>query len=336
MVSLFISYARPDFSQIRPILSRLKAEGIAYWLDQEILRPGEDWEVEIRKGIAAQDCFVMFVSPRQLQSTPCRGEFLHAHNQLRKPIIPLLLAPCEAQLWIEIPTINYIAYYKNPETGYKNLLSGLLKDGATRASRQCPLCQHASRDDGTLHCPQCNAVFQPLRLSQLYRCTARELRQYVDHFLPLINSDFAPYEPLLSLGLVYLGLEEYNSAATYIKRAQQISSTDAYLWYLRALIALHGTRPATLHTDYVQAARKHLLEALRLDPLQRHAALLLAWVNEDGLQRHGFAVGKPSIADCLQLAREGESTPQELLMMARLIPFVDSATLQILRQILNN
>jgi tetratricopeptide (TPR) repeat protein len=333
MVTLFVSYARADFEDVQPILTRLQVDGISYWLDQQRLNAGDLWEVVLREQIDAQDRFLMFISPNQLQSLYCRGEFQYALSR-GKPIIPVLLSPCEAALWLEIPPINYIPYYQDPERGYHSLHKSLC-ESAVPLSRLCPICQQASLEDGSPRCPHCQSVFKPSALGDLFRCSPVKLRQYADHFVRRVTPNSAPFDALIALTLAHICLKDYPTAAAYLKQAQQTANSSPYAWYLRALVALHGERPAALHTDFVRAAHKHLLAALELDPAQAHAALLLAWIKEDGLQRHGFAVGSPTISECAQYALVGRSSAAELLMLAETIPFTDGIAFTALRAVLD-
>lgn len=59
---VFLLHARQDEKPVRRLYQRLVREGADVWLDQEKLRPGQNWAYEIRKAIHNSDIIVACLS----------------------------------------------------------------------------------------------------------------------------------------------------------------------------------------------------------------------------------------------------------------------------------
>jgi hypothetical protein len=53
---------------VRALAKRLRESGMAPWLDEEQLMPGQDWELEIRKAVRASDAVVVCLSKSSLRA----------------------------------------------------------------------------------------------------------------------------------------------------------------------------------------------------------------------------------------------------------------------------
>jgi len=62
MIRPFLSYAHEDRLQVRNLYDKLKARGFDPWLDEERLRGGQTWELEIKKAIKGCDFFIACLS----------------------------------------------------------------------------------------------------------------------------------------------------------------------------------------------------------------------------------------------------------------------------------
>jgi hypothetical protein len=90
MTKVFISYAHLDIKIVQPIVRKLQDEGFEVWFDSRKIKGGALWKVEIEKGVASCDSFLLFVSPHSLRSTYVRKELRFAVEN-KKHIVPLLL-----------------------------------------------------------------------------------------------------------------------------------------------------------------------------------------------------------------------------------------------------
>ena len=59
---LFLSYAREDAAAARKLYEELTARGLNVWLDQEALRPGQNWRVAVRQAIRDSRYFLALLS----------------------------------------------------------------------------------------------------------------------------------------------------------------------------------------------------------------------------------------------------------------------------------
>jgi DNA segregation ATPase FtsK/SpoIIIE-like protein len=89
MMRLFISYARIDITQVKPLVEILRTGGHDPWFDRELL-VGDDWKAQLQKALEASDGFVYALTPDSVASEWCQWEFAEA-VRLGKPVIPVLI-----------------------------------------------------------------------------------------------------------------------------------------------------------------------------------------------------------------------------------------------------
>lgn len=101
-IRVFLSYSREDKPLVKEIYFLLKMDGFEPWLDQENLKPGQDWKLEIDKAVAASHAVVVFISSSGVD----RSGYLHKEIGMaldvaeRSPegvisTIPIQLGECE-------------------------------------------------------------------------------------------------------------------------------------------------------------------------------------------------------------------------------------------------
>lgn len=61
-LSVFLCHSSGDKSEVRNLYQRLRVYGIAPWLDEESLLPGQDWSREIQKAVRASDLVIVCLS----------------------------------------------------------------------------------------------------------------------------------------------------------------------------------------------------------------------------------------------------------------------------------
>ena len=62
--AVFLSYAREDAEAAKRIAEALRAFGVEVWFDQNELRGGDTWDVNIRNQIKSCALFIPLVSAR--------------------------------------------------------------------------------------------------------------------------------------------------------------------------------------------------------------------------------------------------------------------------------
>jgi TIR domain len=131
---VFLAHSKEDKPLVREIYFLLQLDGFLPWLDQENLKPGQNWRLEIDKAVAASHAVVVFISPSGVD----RAGYLHkeiglaldvAEQQPEASIctIPVKLGECEMPRrlshlhWVWAPTDP------NPVAGiYSQLQTSLL------------------------------------------------------------------------------------------------------------------------------------------------------------------------------------------------------------------
>jgi len=94
---LFVSYAREDAPAVNFISHkvndefRLRSLSVEVWIDQEYLRPGQRWEVEISRALEDSIGILVFVSPRSIKSDWIRRELEAVLTKGDRLIIPVIL-----------------------------------------------------------------------------------------------------------------------------------------------------------------------------------------------------------------------------------------------------
>jgi hypothetical protein len=107
-LSIFVSYSRKDWTEfVEPLVDRLQQAGFEVWVDQHLLRGGQNWLDEVNQALASSDCMVLCVSPDALDSKYVKMEYRYLIEEDR-PLIPVICRPVE--LPVELRGIQYIEY----------------------------------------------------------------------------------------------------------------------------------------------------------------------------------------------------------------------------------
>lgn len=135
-VKVFLAHAFEDKEQVREIYRKLKEAGLAPWLDEIDLIPGQNWQAEIPKAIRQSDIFVACLSkPSVKKQGYIQKEYRLALNiYAEKPagsiyLIPLKLDDCEVpdlqipQLGVNLRDIHWLDYWR--PNGFDQLLRAI-------------------------------------------------------------------------------------------------------------------------------------------------------------------------------------------------------------------
>jgi len=98
---VFISYSRTDADFARKLNLELQLAGKTTWFDQESIASSDDFQQEIKKGIASSNNFVFVISSDSVNSTSCIDEVTYA-KQINKRIITILLKETDTNTIPEI------------------------------------------------------------------------------------------------------------------------------------------------------------------------------------------------------------------------------------------
>ena len=91
---IFVSYSRKDEAFVLELAKKMKASGVAVWIDQWELAGGDKWGRDIDDALYDLPAFLIVMSPDAFQSDEVRGE-LQAALYKKKPIFPVSYRPCD-------------------------------------------------------------------------------------------------------------------------------------------------------------------------------------------------------------------------------------------------
>ena len=107
-LQVFLSYGREDWTQfVQPLVEALRDEGFSVWIDQHLLRGGQDWMDAINAALKACPVMVLCVSPDSMASKHVKVEYRYFFN-MDKTIVPLICR--DASLPAELLGLQYLAY----------------------------------------------------------------------------------------------------------------------------------------------------------------------------------------------------------------------------------
>src|SRR5438552_15067049 len=62
ILRIFLCHSSGDKPAVRDLYARLRDDGFGSWFDEQSLRPGQDWDYEIRKAVSASDIVIVCLS----------------------------------------------------------------------------------------------------------------------------------------------------------------------------------------------------------------------------------------------------------------------------------
>ncbi len=65
--TVFISYAREDSEASERLYNALKHAGLTPWRDKDIIKPGQNWKIAIRKAIKSSRYFIPLFSSKSVE-----------------------------------------------------------------------------------------------------------------------------------------------------------------------------------------------------------------------------------------------------------------------------
>jgi WD40 repeat protein/GTPase SAR1 family protein len=122
---VFLSHNAKDKPRVRALAEELRAAGLRVWLDEWVIRPGDDIYLAIERGLEAARAQVLCLSPTALGSEWVALErstvlFRDPTNAGRR-FIPLLLADCE--LPDALRRYKYVDYRRRTKAAFAELLA---------------------------------------------------------------------------------------------------------------------------------------------------------------------------------------------------------------------
>ena len=113
---LFISYSRDDRAWVYELWRALRDRAHHdAWIDQRII-PATDWWESILQNIETCETFVYIMTPKCVESIYCGAELAYA-LALNKPILPLMLKPCDVPSEVKRRRIQYFTVTEKESLG---------------------------------------------------------------------------------------------------------------------------------------------------------------------------------------------------------------------------
>jgi len=120
---IFFSYSRADGSDFALKLARdLKKAGFNVWIDQEDIRAGTDWDLEVENALETCDCLLFVETEKSVISNNVLDEVYYALDQ-KKKVIPLIVR--DSKTPFRLQRIQHIVFENNYEEGLNQLISEL-------------------------------------------------------------------------------------------------------------------------------------------------------------------------------------------------------------------
>jgi formylglycine-generating enzyme required for sulfatase activity len=94
MLTAFLSYSRRDIQEAQRLQRSLESAGVRCWHDETWLTPGEDFALEITRGIRESEVFILLLSKASNESDFVRREVAIAHH-FGRPVLPFALDDVE-------------------------------------------------------------------------------------------------------------------------------------------------------------------------------------------------------------------------------------------------
>lgn len=125
---IFFSYARTDASQFSSQLAvDLKRQGFNVWIDQQDIRAGMEWDLEIEKALEACDCLLFIESEKSVVSNNVLDEVYYALEQ-QKRVIPIIFH--DSKTPFRLQRLQHIDFSQDYEKGLQQLINELKNNTA--------------------------------------------------------------------------------------------------------------------------------------------------------------------------------------------------------------
>ncbi|MBX2922090.1 MAG: toll/interleukin-1 receptor domain-containing protein [Chitinophagaceae bacterium] len=124
---IFFSYSRQDGSEFSLRLAvDLKKSGFNVWIDQQDIRAGTEWDLEVEKALETCDCLLFVETERSVVSNNVLDEVYYALGQNKK-VIPLIVV--DSKTPFRIQRIQHVDFTQDYDTGLKKLIQELQNAG---------------------------------------------------------------------------------------------------------------------------------------------------------------------------------------------------------------
>ncbi len=126
---IFFSYSRADGSEFALRLAvDLKQKGFDVWIDQEDIRAGSEWDIEIEKALETCDCMLFIETEKSVVSTNVLDEVYFALDENKK-VIPVIVV--DSKTPFRLKRLQHIDFTKDYAAGLAILETELENSSST-------------------------------------------------------------------------------------------------------------------------------------------------------------------------------------------------------------
>ena len=126
---IFFSYSRADGSDFALRLALdLKKQGFNVWIDQQDIRAGSEWDLEIEKALETCDCLLFVETEKSVISNNVLDEVYYALEQ-KKKVIPVILQ--DSKTPFRLQRLQHVDFTKVYSAGLTHLIRELKGSEAT-------------------------------------------------------------------------------------------------------------------------------------------------------------------------------------------------------------
>ncbi|MEO8710605.1 MAG: toll/interleukin-1 receptor domain-containing protein [Parafilimonas sp.] len=122
---IFFSYSRIDSAFAVKLALDLKKAGFDVWIDQEDIRAGSEWDLEVEKALTTCDCLLFIQSEKSVASANVLDEVYYAVGE-NKRVIPLVINDCKPPF--RISRLQHINFIEDYDSGLAELENNLNSD----------------------------------------------------------------------------------------------------------------------------------------------------------------------------------------------------------------
>jgi len=120
---IFFSYSRADGSDFALRLALdLKKQGFSVWIDQQDIRAGSEWDLEIEKALETCDCLLFIETEKSVISNNVLDEVNYALEQDKK-VIPLIVH--DSKTPFRLQRLQHVDFTRDYNTGLAQLIREL-------------------------------------------------------------------------------------------------------------------------------------------------------------------------------------------------------------------
>jgi hypothetical protein len=129
---VFVSYSHKDSGIVYPEIDRLHRSGFRIWYDEGI-DPGNEWPKEVANALARCVFFLVYISPRAVESANVRNEINFAINR-KKPFLAIHVEETVLPEGLELRMgdIQAVLKWRMPDDRYQRQMAKSLPDNLKR------------------------------------------------------------------------------------------------------------------------------------------------------------------------------------------------------------